>query len=90
MLTHFLHADDIANTIDEAKRKAALANDTASNTMNKLDDIKKELDKLNVPSVDPKLNSELDKMDKTGETLKLCHDENVCLYFHIHIYTSKD
>ncbi|KAG7214822.1 hypothetical protein INR49_010714 [Caranx melampygus] len=64
-----IRRDDIANMIDEAKRKAALANDTASNTMNKLDDIKKELDKINVSPVDPNLSNVLDNVDKSVKDL---------------------
>lgn len=79
LIAHLPHADDITNMIDEAKRKAALANDTASNTMNKLDDIQKELDKIHVSPVDTNLSSVLDNVDKSGE-FKKCH-MHICLYF---------
>lgn len=72
LIAHLPHADDIANMIDEAKRKAALANDTATNTMNKLDDIEKELKKIHVSPVDTNLSSVLDNVDKSGD-LKMSH-----------------
>lgn len=56
--------------IDEAKRKAAAANDTASNTMDKLNDIRKEIDKINISPVDSNLNSVLDNVDQSGEIPK--------------------
>uniref|UniRef100_A0A3B4Y231 Laminin subunit alpha 3 n=1 Tax=Seriola lalandi dorsalis TaxID=1841481 RepID=A0A3B4Y231_SERLL len=61
--------DDIGNMIDEAKRKAALANDTASNTMDKLNEIKKEIDKFSVTPVDPNLGNVLDNVDKSVKDL---------------------
>lgn len=64
-----LSLDDISKLIDEAKNKAAAANDTASNTMNRLDDIKKEIDKIKVTPSDSNLNNVLNDVDKTGESL---------------------
>ncbi|XP_018532089.1 laminin subunit alpha-3 isoform X4 [Lates calcarifer] len=61
--------DDISDMIDEAKKKAALANDTASNTMDKLNDIRKELDKINVSPVDSNLSSVLDSVDQSVKDL---------------------
>ncbi|KAF3699380.1 Laminin subunit alpha-3 [Channa argus] len=61
--------DDIGKMIDEAKRKAALANDTASSTMDKLNDIRKEIDKINVTPVDSNLSSVLDSVDQSVKNL---------------------
>ncbi|XP_044224545.1 laminin subunit alpha-3-like isoform X2 [Thunnus albacares] len=61
--------DDIANMIDEAKRKAASANDSASNTMDKLNAIKKEIDKISVSPVDPNLSNVLDDVDQSVKDL---------------------
>lgn len=58
--------------IDEAKRKAALASDTASNTMDTLNDIKEEMKKISVIPVDSNLGSVLDDVSKSGEILKRC------------------
>ena len=58
--------------IDEAKRKAALANDTASKTMDTLNDIKEEMKKISVTPVDSNLGSVLDAVSKSGEILKRC------------------
>lgn len=52
--------------IDEAKRAAASANDTATDTMDKLDDIKKEVEKINVTPGSSNLDSVLDEVDKSG------------------------
>lgn len=67
LITLFSLSDDISDMIDEAKKKAALANDTASNTMDKLNNIRKELDKINVSPVDSNLSSVLDSVDQSGE-----------------------
>lgn len=64
-----LSLDDISALIDEAKNKAATANDTASNTMNRLDDIQKEIDKIKVTPGDSNLNNVLNEVNKTGESL---------------------
>ncbi|KAG8014177.1 Laminin subunit alpha-3 [Nibea albiflora] len=61
--------DDIGRIIDEAKRKAASANSTAADTMNKLNDIRKEVDKINVTRVDPNLKNVLDGVDQTVKDL---------------------
>nr|XP_020451525.1 laminin subunit alpha-3 [Monopterus albus] len=61
--------DDIGNMIDEAKRKSALANDTASNTMDKLDAIKKEIAKISITPVDSNVDGLLDSVDKTVKDL---------------------
>lgn len=65
----FFKSDDIGNIIDEAKRKAASANSTATDTMNKLNDIRKEVDKINVSPSDSNLKNVLDGVDQTGEVL---------------------
>ncbi|KAM7379372.1 hypothetical protein PAMP_004930 [Pampus punctatissimus] len=61
--------DDIGNMIDEAKRKAASANDTASSTMDKLNTIRKEIDKISVTPVDSNLSSVLDDVDQSVKNL---------------------
>ncbi len=58
--------------IDEAKRKAAAANDTAKDTMDKLNAIKEEIDKINVTPGDSNLNNALNDVDDTGEILDGC------------------
>ncbi|KAM9323132.1 laminin subunit alpha-3-like [Pholidichthys leucotaenia] len=61
--------DDIGGMIDDAKRKAALANNTASNTMDRLNAIKKEINKINVTPVDSNLNSVLNDVDRSVKNL---------------------
>ncbi|KAM9349369.1 laminin subunit alpha-3-like [Symphorus nematophorus] len=61
--------DDIANMIDEAKRKAAAANDTAGDTMNKLNTIREEINKISVTPGDPNLGNVLNDVDKTVKDL---------------------
>lgn len=58
--------------IDEAKRKAASANGTAGDAMDKLNAIKKEIDKINVSPVDSNLSNVLDDVDQSGKILNLC------------------
>lgn len=53
--------------IDDAKRKASSANDTASTTMDKLQTIKDEIDKISVTPVDSNLSSVMDDVDKSGD-----------------------
>ncbi|XP_037643626.1 laminin subunit alpha-3-like isoform X2 [Sebastes umbrosus] len=61
--------DDIGDMIDEAKRKAATANITATNTMDKLNDIRKDLNKIKVNPVDSNLDNVLDDVDKSVKKL---------------------
>nr|XP_046263462.1 laminin subunit alpha-3-like isoform X2 [Scatophagus argus] len=61
--------DDISNMIDEAKMKAAAANSTASDTMDKLNAIRKEIDKISVSPVDPSLSNVLDDVDNSVKNL---------------------
>jgi len=53
--------------IDEAKRRAAAANNGAGETMDRLKDINKELDKINITPLDSNLSSIMDDVDKSGE-----------------------
>lgn len=53
--------------IDEAKRRAAAANNGAGETMDKLKAINKELDKINITPLDSNLSSIMDDVDKSGE-----------------------
>ncbi|XP_033492838.2 laminin subunit alpha-3-like isoform X1 [Epinephelus lanceolatus] len=64
-----INRDDIANMINEAKNKAAAANDTVSNTMDRLNAIKDEMKKINVSPVDPNLGNVLDDVDKSVKDL---------------------
>ncbi|XP_035811801.2 laminin subunit alpha-3 isoform X2 [Amphiprion ocellaris] len=61
--------DDIDNMINEAKRKAASANDSASDTMDKLNAIKNEIDKINVSPVDSNLTNVLNDVDQSVKKL---------------------
>uniref|UniRef100_UPI003AAF9E0D laminin subunit alpha-3-like n=1 Tax=Centroberyx gerrardi TaxID=166262 RepID=UPI003AAF9E0D len=61
--------DDIGGMIDEAKRKASSANDSASSTMDKLNAIKVEIDKINVTPLDSNLSSVMDDVDKSVKNL---------------------
>lgn len=63
----FFDEDDIRDMLDEAKRKAASANGTASDTMDRLDAIKKELDKISVAPGDGNLNNALTDVDQSSE-----------------------
>lgn len=63
----FFQLDDIGDMIDEAKRKSASANDTAANTMNRLDAIRKEIDKISTTPVDSNLSTVLEDVDNSGE-----------------------
>lgn len=60
-------SDDIKNTLDEAKRKAASANESASNTMDKLNAMKIEIDKINLSPVDADINNVLNDVDQSGK-----------------------
>lgn len=55
--------------IGDAKRKAADANSTAGNTMNRLNDIQKEIDQIKVTPANSNLSNVLNDVDKTGKTL---------------------
>ncbi|XP_051943762.1 laminin subunit alpha-3 isoform X3 [Hippocampus zosterae] len=61
--------DDIVNMIDDAKRKAASANVSASDTMDKLDAIRKEMEKINVTPGNSNLGGLLDDVDQTVKNL---------------------
>ncbi|XP_068614972.1 laminin subunit alpha-3-like [Brachionichthys hirsutus] len=64
-----INRDDIGDMIDDAKNKAASANDTARNTIDKLNAIKKEIAKVNVTPTDSNLNKILDDVNKTVKDL---------------------
>ncbi|XP_041698141.2 laminin subunit alpha-3 isoform X3 [Coregonus clupeaformis] len=61
--------DDIGEMLDEAKREAASANDTASTTMDRLNAIREEVDKINVMPSDSNLSSVMDDVDKSVRNL---------------------
>lgn len=67
----FFNSDDIGGVIDEAKRKAASANGTAGDTLDRLNAIRKEIDKISVTPVDSNLSNILDDVDQSGEILNL-------------------
>ncbi|XP_055007957.1 laminin subunit alpha-3 [Boleophthalmus pectinirostris] len=60
---------EIAEMLEEAKRKAALANDTATNTLDRLDEIQKELGKINISPVDSNSSGILDDVDQSVKKL---------------------
>lgn len=59
--------DDIKDTLNKAKGKAASVNRTAAETMDKLSAIKKELDKISVAPGDGNLNNVLTDVDQSSE-----------------------
>lgn len=59
--------DDIGDTINEAKSKVVAANNGAGKTMDKVNDIKKKLNTINVTRLDSNLSSIMDDVDKSGE-----------------------
>ncbi|XP_006786518.1 laminin subunit alpha-3-like isoform X2 [Neolamprologus brichardi] len=61
--------DDIAAKINEAKQKAASANQTASDTMDKLNKMRNELNKINVSPGGSNLNGILDDVSQTVNNL---------------------
>ncbi|XP_047444954.1 laminin subunit alpha-3-like isoform X2 [Mugil cephalus] len=61
--------DDIGDMIDEAKRKASAANETAKDTKSKLDAIKDELAKINVSPSDSNLTDVLNDVDQSLKNL---------------------
>lgn len=65
----FFNSDDIGGVIDEAKRKAASANGTAGVTLDRLNAIRKEINKISVTPVDSNLGNILDDVDQSGEIL---------------------
>lgn len=68
----FFNSDDIRNMIDEAKRKAASANRTASDTMDKVSAIKQEVDKIGIVAPgDSNLNNVLNDVDQSSEIEEL-------------------
>lgn len=65
----FINSDDIGDLIDDAKRKAASANQTVSSTMDRLQAIKKEVDNIKVTPVNPNLDNVLDNVNQSGKIL---------------------
>ncbi|CAL8279923.1 unnamed protein product [Lota lota] len=64
-----INRDDIGDMIDEAKRKALFANNSTGNTMDRLNDLSKELDKIKVTPVDSNLTGIMDDVDKSVRDL---------------------
>ncbi|XP_027877262.1 laminin subunit alpha-3 isoform X1 [Xiphophorus couchianus] len=61
--------DAIGDMIEEAKRKATSANNTAANTMDKLNKIRKEIDKISVSPVNANLSNDLNEVDQSVKDL---------------------
>lgn len=72
VLSSSLSSDDISGMIDEAEREAVYANRTASNTMDRLNNIQKEIDKIKVTPANSNLSNALNDVDQTGESLGQC------------------
>ncbi|XP_034038308.1 LOW QUALITY PROTEIN: laminin subunit alpha-3-like [Thalassophryne amazonica] len=64
-----INRDDISDMINEAKMKAALANETANDTTDKLNDIKKQIEAIKVPAVHSNLSSVMDEVDESVKKL---------------------
>ncbi|XP_061878635.1 laminin subunit alpha-3-like isoform X1 [Entelurus aequoreus] len=64
-----IRTDDVGDMIDDAKRRAAAANDSATDTINKLNDIGKEMDKINISPGGSNLGNALDEVDKSVNDL---------------------
>ncbi|CAJ1072333.1 laminin subunit alpha-3-like [Xyrichtys novacula] len=64
-----INREEIADMIDNAKKMTTDASETTKDTMNRLDDIKKELAKINVPSGDSDSGDALDDADKSVKDL---------------------
>ncbi|XP_055084301.1 laminin subunit alpha-3-like isoform X1 [Periophthalmus magnuspinnatus] len=64
-----INRDEIAKMLEEAKRKAASANDTAKSTLDRVDEIQKELDKINISPVDSNTSGLLDDVDQSVKKL---------------------
>ncbi|MEQ2239068.1 hypothetical protein ILYODFUR_000794, partial [Ilyodon furcidens] len=61
--------DDIGNTIQEAKMKAASANNSAANTMDKLNKLRNDIDKISVTPVNGSLSNVLQDVDQSVKDL---------------------
>ncbi|PWA25274.1 hypothetical protein CCH79_00005330 [Gambusia affinis] len=61
--------DAIGDMIEEAKRKATSANNTAADTMDKLNKIRKEIDKISVSPANANLSNDLNEADQTVKDL---------------------
>ncbi|KAK7945606.1 hypothetical protein WMY93_001334 [Mugilogobius chulae] len=64
-----INRDDIAKMLEEAKRKGTSANDSATNTLDRLDEIQKELDKINISPADSNSSGILDDVDQSVKKL---------------------
>lgn len=65
--------DDIGNIIDAAKRAAAEADRTTSDTMNQLNDIKAEVTKISITPSVSNIDSVLDDVELTGKCCACCY-----------------
>ncbi|MFT7812246.1 laminin subunit alpha-3 [Arapaima gigas] len=64
-----INRDDINDMINEAKRTAAAANNTASNTLNKLKAIQDEVDKIKIGPQNANLDKLLNDVDQSVKNL---------------------
>uniref|UniRef100_A0AAV2JTK7 Laminin subunit alpha-3-like n=1 Tax=Knipowitschia caucasica TaxID=637954 RepID=A0AAV2JTK7_KNICA len=64
-----INRDDVAKMLEDAKAKAGAANNTATSTLDRLDDIRKELDKINISPVDSNSSGILDDVDQSVKNL---------------------
>ncbi|XP_051553427.1 laminin subunit alpha-3 [Myxocyprinus asiaticus] len=64
-----IQRDDIGNIIDMAKKAAAAANRTTSDTMDQLNDIKTEVNKISVSPTVSNIDNVLSDVDKTVKTV---------------------
>ncbi|KAJ8372354.1 hypothetical protein AAFF_G00290230 [Aldrovandia affinis] len=64
-----IKGDDIADMIDDAKKTAADANSTTNDAMNRLDAIRKEVDKINILPLDSNFDNVLSDVDKSVKNL---------------------
>uniref|UniRef100_H2MQX0 Si:ch211-241e1.3 n=1 Tax=Oryzias latipes TaxID=8090 RepID=H2MQX0_ORYLA len=86
----FFSPDDIKEKIEEAKRKAAAVNETTKKTMEKLNNISNEINKINISPSHSNLSNELKDMNQSVNQLlkiipslndKIAEVENVTAKF---------
>lgn len=68
----FFSPDDIKEKIEEAKRKAAAVNETTKKTMEKLNNISNEINKINISPSHSNLSNELKDMNQSGKANEFC------------------
>nr|XP_054596449.1 laminin subunit alpha-3 isoform X2 [Nothobranchius furzeri] len=63
------NTDDVRRMIEDAKTKAASANNSATNTMNRLNDIKQQIDKIQITPTNANLSNALNDVDQSVKNL---------------------